>query len=82
MFAKRKYEELTYSKNHKMCDPIIINPVVKMRPHPAASHKEVPPPPSPKVVRMVAFGIRNTDQGIRNPTNDWNPDPSSSDKEA
>ena len=34
-----------------MCDPIIVNPVVKMRPHPAAhpllaSYKEVPHPPA------------------------------------
>ena len=46
-FADRKYEELSYPKNPKMCDPIIetllkkcdpiiVNPVVKMRPHPAA----------------------------------------------
>ena len=25
--------------------------------------------------RIVGFGIRNTAQGIRNPTNDWNPGP-------
>ena len=35
-FAKRKYEELSYPKNQIMCDPIIVNPVAKMRPHPAA----------------------------------------------
>ena len=46
-FANRRYEELSYPpKNQKMCDPIlvtlwkcdptIVNPVVKMRPHPAA----------------------------------------------
>ena len=45
-FANRKYEELSYPKNQRMCDPIlvsllkihsiIVNPVVKMRPHPAA----------------------------------------------
>ena len=35
-FANRKYEELSYPKNQKMCDPIIVNQVVKMRPHPAA----------------------------------------------
>ena len=35
MFANRKYEELSYPKNPKMCDPI-----------PAAHpHKEVTPPP-------------------------------------
>ena len=27
-----------------MCDPILVNPVVKMRPHPLASYKEVPSP--------------------------------------
>ena len=32
-FANRKYEELSYPKNQKMCDPILV---VKMRPHPAA----------------------------------------------
>ena len=45
-FANREYEELSYPKNRKMCDPIlvtllkmrtiIVNPVVKMRPHTAA----------------------------------------------
>ena len=45
-FANRKYEELSYPKNQRMCDPIlvsllkihsiIVNPVVKMRPHPVA----------------------------------------------
>ena len=40
-FANRKYEQLSYPKNPKMCNPILvtllkINPVVKMRPHPAA----------------------------------------------
>ena len=34
-FANRKYEELSYPKTQKMCDPIIVHPVVKMRPHPA-----------------------------------------------
>ena len=40
-FANRKYEELSYPKNQKMCDPVlvtllnIVNPVVKMRPHQA-----------------------------------------------
>ena len=32
--------------------------------------------------KIFAFGIRNTAQGIRNPTNDWNSDPSSTDKES
>ena len=41
-FANRKYEQLSYPKNPKMCDPtlvtllIIVNLVVKMRPHLAA----------------------------------------------
>ena len=34
-FANRKYGELSYPKNQKMCDPIIVSPIVKMRPHPA-----------------------------------------------
>ena len=25
MFANRKYEELSYTKNQKMCDPILVN---------------------------------------------------------
>ena len=29
---------------------------------------------------ILGFGIRNTAQGIRNPTNDWNQNPSSNDK--
>ena len=35
-FANRKYDERSYPINPKMCDPIIVNPVVKMQPHPAA----------------------------------------------
>ena len=36
-FANRKYGELSYpQKIRKMYDPIIVNPVVKMRPHPAS----------------------------------------------
>ena len=34
-FANRKYEELSYPKYQNMCDPIIVSPIVKMRPHPA-----------------------------------------------
>ena len=30
-FANHKYEELSYPKNQKMCDPILVNPVVKIR---------------------------------------------------
>ena len=47
MFSNRKYEELSYPKKSEnvrpyssnsieICNPIIVNPVVKMRPHPAA----------------------------------------------
>ena len=36
MFANRKYQELSYPQNLKMCDPILVNPIVKMRPRPAA----------------------------------------------
>ena len=45
MFANHKYEELSYPKNLKMCNPILetllkmgphYSPVVKMRPHPTA----------------------------------------------
>ena len=51
-FANHKYGELSYPKNPEMCDPIIVNPVVKKGPHPAAhphlaSYKEVPPHPPP-----------------------------------
>ena len=62
MFANRKYEDLSYPKNPKMCDPILVT-LLKMQPHysqssrenatpssgtsPLASHKEVPPPPPP-----------------------------------
>ena len=31
-FAKRKYEELSYPKNQKMCDPILVT-LLKMPPH-------------------------------------------------
>ena len=34
-FANRKYEELSYPKTQKMCDPILVT-LLKMRPHPAA----------------------------------------------
>ena len=30
--------------------------------------------------KILGFGIRNTAQGIRNPTDDWNPESSSTDK--
>ena len=35
-FPNRKFEELSYPKIPKMCDPILVTPVVKMQPHPAA----------------------------------------------
>ena len=31
-FANRKYEELSYTKYQKMCDPILVI-VLKMQPH-------------------------------------------------
>ena len=59
-FPDRKYGELSYPKNQKMCDPILVT-LLKMRPHysqssrenatpssgtsPLASYKEEPPPP-------------------------------------
>ena len=59
MPANRKYEELSYSKNQKMCHPILVT-LLKMRPHysqssrenatpssgtsPSASYKEAVPP--------------------------------------
>ena len=58
MFANRKYEELSYPKNQKMWDPILVT-LLKMPPHysqsshenatpssgtaPLASYEEVPP---------------------------------------
>ena len=58
-FANRKYEELSYLKNQKMWDPLVVT-LLKMRPHyiqssrenptsssgtsPLASYKELPPP--------------------------------------
>ena len=32
MFANRKYEQLSYPKNPKMCEPILVT-LLKMRPH-------------------------------------------------
>ena len=34
-FVNRKYEELSYPKNQKMYDHILVT-LLKMRPHPAA----------------------------------------------
>ena len=64
-FANRKYEELSYYKTQKMCDPILVN-LLKMRPFysqyrrenaipsssksPLASYKEVLPPGSLKII--------------------------------
>ena len=61
-FPDRKYGELSYPKNQKMCDPILVT-LLKMRPHysqssrenetpssgtsPLVSYKEEPPPPDP-----------------------------------
>ena len=58
--ANRKYEQLSYPKNPKLCEPILVT-LLKMRPHysqssrenatpsnstsPLAFYKEVPPPP-------------------------------------
>ena len=58
-FANRKYEELSYPKNQKMCNLILVT-LLKIWPHysqsscenatpssgtsPLASYKEVPPP--------------------------------------
>ena len=58
-FANSKYEELSYPKNQKMCDPVLVT-LLKMRPHysqssrenatsssdtsPLTSYKEVTPP--------------------------------------
>ena len=63
-FANRKYEELSYPQNPKMCGPVLVT-VLKMRPHynqssrenatpssgtsPVASYKEVPPSPGLRV---------------------------------
>ena len=40
-FANRKYEELSYPKNQKMCDPILVT-LLKMRPHYSQSSRELP----------------------------------------
>ena len=61
-FANHKCEELSYAKNQKMCNPILVT-LLKQRPHyiqsshknatpssgtsPLASYKEVNPPPPP-----------------------------------
>ena len=72
-FANRKYEELSSSKNPKLCDPILVI-LLKMRPHynqsscenatpssgtsPLASYREVPQPPAPlPTQRLCSQGI-------------------------
>ena len=44
-FAIRKYEELSYLKNQKMCDPILVT-LLKMRPHYSQSSRENATPSS------------------------------------
>ena len=44
-FANRKYEKLSYPKNPKMCDPIVV-PLLKMRPHYSQSSSENATPSS------------------------------------
>ena len=44
-FANRKYEELSYPKNPKMCDPILVT-LLKMRPHYSQSRRENGPYPA------------------------------------
>ena len=67
-FANRKYKQLSYLKNRKMCDPILLTPS-KMQPHysqsgrenatrpsdtsPLASHKEVPRHPGISVLKTL-----------------------------
>ena len=56
-----------------LCNPVIIvNPVVKMRPHPAAHaspvahHQEVPPPPPPWCVMGFQFWAFNLKMDLLN----------------
>ena len=69
-FANRKYEELSYPKTQKMCDPILVT-LLKMRPHyspcsrenatpssgtsPLASYKEEPPPSRGRSTNSIAW---------------------------
>ena len=68
-FANRKYEELSYPKNQKMCDPVLVT-LLNMRPHYSQSSREnatpssgTPPLASYKEVTprdfwsMVTFGF-------------------------
>ena len=57
---------VTCPKNPKMCDPIIVNPVVKMRLHPLASYKEVPSPPThpDSAIRSVDIQFPSKKTGV------------------
>ena len=68
-FANSKYEELSYPKNQKMCDPVLVT-LLNMRPHYSQSSREnatpssgTPPLASYKEVTprdfwsMVTFGF-------------------------
>ena len=44
-FANRKYEQLSYPKNLKMCEPILVT-LLKMRPHYSQSSRENATPSS------------------------------------
>ena len=72
MFANRKYEELSYPKIQKKCDPILAT-LLKMRPHyshtshenatpssgtsPLASLNAAPPPPPPQYIYQIKTSI-------------------------
>ena len=44
-FANRKYEELSYPENPRMCDPTLVT-LLKMQPHYSQSSRENATPPS------------------------------------
>ena len=70
MFANRNYDEPSYPKHQKMCNPILVT-LLKMQPRdsqschenvtpssgtcPLTSYKEVPPPPPLGVVQKLTF---------------------------
>ena len=76
-FANRKYKELSYHQNPKMCDPIQVT-LLKMWPHysqfscenatpssgtsPLASYKEAPPSPS-RATRILV--VHNSSANIK-----------------
>ena len=79
-FANRKCEKLSYPKNQKMCDPILVT-LSKMRPQCshssrenatpssgtsplASSYKEVPPPP-PELEVHAQISSQNQQQNDR-----------------